>query len=85
MYINGVEVIDIAVKDIVEMLIQDRKENGQRITKTAVADYLGISRQNLVNKFSRDTFSPEELSKIAELFGCDLVIRDEEKEYKITY
>lgn len=75
----------MSVKQIVEDILDERKHNGERITKKDIADYLGISRQNFVNKLARDTFSPEELSKIAEKFDCELVIKGKEKEYKIKY
>ena len=75
----------IDIKGIVEQIIDDRKQCGIRITKTDIANQLGISRQNLVNKFTRDTFTPEELSKISQILGCELIIRDGEKEYKLRY
>lgn len=75
----------MAVKDIVDEIISKRKTDGKKITKVDIANYLGISRQNLVNKFSRDTFTPEELSKIAEVLGCKLVMKDDKTEYDIKY
>lgn len=79
------EAVKIDIKGIVEQIIDDRKQCGIRITKTDIANQLGISRQNLVNKFTRDTFTPEELSKISQILGCELIIRDGEKEYKLRY
>lgn len=75
----------LSIKQIVENIIEERKQEGERITKKDIADYLGISRQNFVNKLARDTFSPEELSKIAEKFDCELVIKGKAKEYRINY
>ena len=75
----------LSIKQIVENIIEERKQEGERITKKDIADYLGISRQNFVNKLARDTFSPEELSKIAEKLDCELVIKGKVKEYKINY
>ena len=37
-----------------------------------LAAALGISKQALSNKFSRDSFSAEDLIKIASALGCDL-------------
>lgn len=37
-----------------------------------LANALGISKQALSNKFYRDSFSGEDLIKIAEYLGCDL-------------
>lgn len=75
----------LSIKQIVENIIEERKQDGERITKKDIADYLGISRQNFVNKLARDTFSPEELSKIAEKLDCELVFKGKAKEYKINY
>lgn len=75
----------MSIKQIIENIIEERKQKGERITKKDIADYLGISRQNFVNKLARDTFSPKELSKIAEKFDCELVIKGKTKEYRINY
>lgn len=75
----------MSIKQIVEDILEEKKMSGQRITKKDIADYLGISRQNFVNKLSRDTFSPEELSKIAEKLDCELIFKGEEKEYIVKY
>lgn len=37
-----------------------------------LAEYLGIGRQSLSNKFSRGSFSAEDLIKIADFLGCVL-------------
>jgi predicted transcriptional regulator len=75
----------LSVKQIVESILNERKQKGERITKKDIADYLGISRQNFVNKLARDTFSPEELSKIAEKLDYELIMKGKEKEYKFNY
>lgn len=75
----------MSIKQIVENIIEERKREGERITKKDIADYLGISGQNFTNKLARDTFSPEELSKIAEKLDCELVFKGKVKEYKINY
>lgn len=73
----------MTIKEIVETIIEERKQEGRRITKKEIADSLGISRQNFVNKLARDTFSPSEMAKIAEKLGCTLVFKGEEKEYEV--
>jgi DNA-binding Xre family transcriptional regulator len=75
----------LSIKQIIESIIDERKQEGKRITKKDIADYLGISGQNFTNKLARDTFSPEELSKIAEKLECELVFKGKVKEYKINY
>ena len=75
----------MSINELIETIITERKAEGIKITKKDIADHLGISRQNLVNKLKRDTFSPQELSKIAEKLGCELLLRDDENEYQIKY
>ena len=75
----------MSVKDIIESIIEEKKANNERLTKKEIADHLGISRQNFVNKLARDTFSPEELFKIAEKLGYKLILDGNEKKYEIKY
>ena len=42
-----------------------------------LADYLGMSRQALSNKFYRDSFSGEDLLKIASFLDCKLAFLDD--------
>ncbi len=42
-------------------------------TSAWLADEIGMSKQNLANKLSRNSLSIEELNKIAEVFGCSYV------------
>jgi lambda repressor-like predicted transcriptional regulator len=46
------------------------KINGKEIQ--SLADFLNISRQSMSNKFYRDSFSAEDLIKIADFLGCSL-------------
>lgn len=43
------------------------------ITMGELAERLGISRQNLSNKLSRDNFSEKELREIAEKLDCEFI------------
>lgn len=40
------------------------------MTLGQLADKLGVSRQNLSNKMSRDNFTEKDLHEIAEALGC---------------
>ncbi len=42
----------------------------RNITLSQLAESLGMSRQNLSNKMSRDNFSEKELQDIAEALNC---------------
>lgn len=46
-------------------------------TMTELAQYLGMSRQALSNKFYRDSFSGDDLLKIANFLDCKLAFIDE--------
>ena len=39
-----------------------------------LAEKLGISRQNLSNKMSRDNFAEQDLTEIAKVLGCSINI-----------
>ena len=49
-------------------------------SKAELAKYLGISRQSLSNKFSRGSFSAEDLIKIADFTGSTLLFEFEESQ-----
>ena len=67
----------LALKDTIKAISKDRK-----ITQLEIAEHLGISKQNFSNKMQRNTFSPDELSRIASLFNMELAFVD--KTAKIT-
>lgn len=46
-------------------------------TMTELAQYLGMSRQALSNKFYRNSFSGDDLLKIASFLNCKLAFIDE--------
>lgn len=41
----------------------------KKITQLEMAEVLGISKQNFSNKVQRNTFSPDELAKLADSLG----------------
>lgn len=55
----------------------------KNITQVELAEKLGMSKQNINNKFKRNTFSPDELVKIAEALDMQLAFVEEEKVYVI--
>lgn len=44
----------------------------KNVEHSALAEYLGISRQGLSNKFFRDSFSGSDLILIADFLKCNL-------------
>lgn len=55
----------------------------KNISQVELAEKLGMSKQNINNKFKRNTFSPEELVKIAEILGMKLAFVEGNKKYFI--
>ena len=47
-----------------------------------MAEVLGISKQNFSNKVQRNTFSPDELAKLADSLGMELVFIDKNEDIK---
>lgn len=43
-----------------------------------IAEMIGLPAQTFYNKLSRDTMKFDDVEKIADLLGCDVVLRDRE-------
>lgn len=65
------EDIMLALKDTFKAITKNRK-----VTQFEMAEALGISKQNFSNKVQRNTFSPDELVKIAELLQMEIAFID---------
>lgn len=63
----------LAIKDTLKTLSKEKK-----VTQLEMANTLGISKQNFSNKVQRNTFSPDELAKIANLLNMELAFVDKE-------
>lgn len=61
----------LAIKDTFKVISKDKK-----VTQFEMAKALGISKQNFSNKVQRNTFSPDELAKIAEMLDMELAFID---------
>lgn len=71
----------MTVSAIIKDLLTEKK-----IKQADFAAAVGISKQNLNNKLSRDNFTSQELYMIAKALKVDIVLKDENgKEYKIQY
>ena len=47
-----------------------------------MAEVLGMSKQNFSNKVQRNTFSPDELAKLADSLGTELAFLDKNADIK---
>ena len=61
----------LALKDTFKAISKEKK-----ITQLEMAKALGISKQNFSNKVQRNTFSPDELAKIADMLEMELAFVD---------
>lgn len=61
----------LALKDTFKAITKNRK-----VTQLEMAEALGISKQNFSNKVQRNTFSPDELVKIADLLQMEIAFID---------
>ncbi|HAC02780.1 MAG: hypothetical protein EGS63_05360 [Lachnospira sp.] len=53
----------------------------KKVTQLEMATALGISKQNFSNKVQRNTFSPDELVKIADMLDMELAFIDKNAEF----
>ena len=67
----------LALKQIIKDISKAKK-----ITQLEMAEVLGISKQNFSNKVQRNTFSPDELAKLADSLGMELVFIDKNADIK---
>ena len=65
----------LALKDTFKAITKNKK-----VTQLEMAEALGISKQNFSNKVQRNTFSPDELVKIADILGMEIAFIDKDAE-----
>lgn len=63
----------LALKETFKVISKEKK-----VTQQEMADTLGISKQNFSNKVQRNTFSPDELVKIAKMLNMEIAFIDKE-------
>lgn len=68
--------------DTIKEIIEDYKSNGKSITQNDFAKALGMSKQSFSNKMQRDTFTVEDVIKVADFLNMKVVLTGE-KEYTI--
>lgn len=68
----------LAVTDTIKQLLKIKN-----VSQVELAEKLGMSKQNINNKFKRNTFSPDELAKIADILGMELAFVDGKEKYVI--
>ena len=69
----------MAISDKIKALLKLQGKNNK-----GLAEYLGISDQALSNKFYRDSYSGEDLIRIADYLGCELAFTAGETKIVLT-
>lgn len=65
----------MAVSEKIKALLQIKGKK-----KNELATYLGMNSQSLSNKFSRDSFSSDDLIKISNFLDCSLAFEIDDKQ-----
>ncbi|MCI8780955.1 MAG: bacteriophage CI repressor [Lachnospiraceae bacterium] len=66
----------------VKEIIDDFKRDGKNLTQNELANVLEMTKQSFSNKMQRDTFTAEEVVKIADYLNMEAVLKGN-KEYLI--
>lgn len=68
--------------NIIREIIADYKREGKKVTQQELAKVLKTTKQSFSNKMTRDTFTLEDVVKIADYLGMKVIMKGE-KEYVI--
>lgn len=63
--------------NIIRKILKDCEDNGKKVTQVELANTLGISRQAFTNKLTRDSFFIDDVVKIANYLGMQVVLKGE--------
>lgn len=66
----------------IKEIIEDYKKAGKSLTQNDLAQVLGMTKQSFSNKMQRDTFTAEEVVKIADFLNMKAILKGE-NEYVI--
>ena len=59
----------------IKEILEDYKRSGKSLTQNDLANVLGMTKQSFSNKMQRDTFTAEEIVKIANYLGMKAVLK----------
>ena len=68
--------------NIIKNILDDYKKAGKGLTQNDLAKVLGMTKQSFSNKMQRDTFTVEDIVKIAEFLHMKVILKGE-NEYTI--
>ena len=59
----------------IKEIIEDYKRNGKVLTQNDLAKVLGMTKQSFSNKMQRDTFTAEDIVKIAKFLNMKAILK----------
>ncbi len=63
--------------NVIKNILDDYKKMGKSLTQNDLARVLGMTKQSFSNKMQRDTFTAEDIVKIAEFLNMKVVLKGE--------
>ena len=66
----------------IKEILEDYKQSGKSLTQNDLANVLGMTKQSFSNKMQRDTFTAEEVVKIANFLNMKAILKGD-NEYVI--
>lgn len=61
--------------NVIRKILKDCEDEGKKVTQVELANVLGISRQAFTNKLTRDSFFIDDVVKIANYLGMQVVLK----------
>ena len=66
----------------IKEILEDYKKSKKNLTQNGLANALGMTKQSFSNKMQRDTFTAEDVVKIAEYLNMKAILKGD-NEYSI--
>lgn len=63
--------------NVIKNILEDYKKMGKNLTQNDLAKVLGMTKQSFSNKMQRDTFTAEDVVKIAEFLNMKVILKGE--------
>lgn len=61
--------------NIIRKILKDCEDEGKKVTQVELANAIGISKQGFTNKMTRDSFFIDDVVKIADYLGMQVVLK----------
>lgn len=63
--------------NVIKNILDDYKKMGKSLTQNDLAKVLGMTKQSFSNKMQRDTFTAEDIVKIAKFLNMKVILKGE--------